>query len=252
MTSRPHPASAKPPISLGAVPVSVIMPAYNEEGGIREAVAAVQANVLSAVPGSELIVVNDGSRDQTGKILDEIAAADPRVRVVHKANGGHGPAIMTGLSSARGDFVFLIDSDNQIPLESFASLWREVLAGRDGAFGVRRIRKDAELRRVLTVIIRQSLSLLFGVRVYDANVPYKLLRRSLWEEARGVIPEGTLAPSLFLAVFVLRKRYDIGMVDVPHKDRETGTVSIRRWKLFKFCWRAFQQLLQFRTALATT
>jgi dolichol-phosphate mannosyltransferase len=241
-----------PTESLGSIPVSVIMPAYNEEGGIREAIAAVQANVLTPVPGAELIVVNDGSRDATGKILDEIAATDARVRVVHKANGGHGPAIMTGLAAARGDYVFLIDSDNQIPLESFASLWREALTGRDGAFGVRRVRKDAELRRVLTVFIRLSLSMLFGVSVYDANVPYKLLRRSLWKEARRHIPEGTLAPSLFLAVFVMRRRFDIALVDVPHKDRETGTVSIRRWKLVKFCWRAFQQLLQFRTSLLVT
>lgn len=242
----------KSSVSLGAVPVSVVMPAYNEEGGIREAIEAVQTNVLTPVAGSELIVVNDGSRDSTGKILDEIAATDPRVRVVHKQNGGHGPAVMTGLSAARGDYVFLIDSDNQIPLESFGAFWREALAGRDGAFGVRRVRKDAELRRVLTVVVRTSLSLLFGVRVYDANVPYKLLRRSLWEEAKRYIPDGTLAPSLFLAVFVLRRRYDIAMIDVPHKDRETGTVSIRRWKLIKFCWRAFQQLLQFRSSLATT
>ncbi|MEO7965464.1 MAG: glycosyltransferase family 2 protein, partial [Gemmatimonadaceae bacterium] len=191
--------------SFGATPVSVIMPAYNEEGGIREAVAAVQMHVLTAVPGSELVVVNDGSRDSTGPILDELAAADSRLRVVHKANGGHGPAIMTGLSAARGDYVFLIDSDNQIPLESFAALWRAAVAGRDGAFGVRRIRKDAELRRVLTVVIRGSLGLLFGVRLYDANVPFKLLRRSIGEEARRYIPEGSLAPSLFLAVFVMRR-----------------------------------------------
>lgn len=237
------------PLEGGATPLSVIMPAYNEEGGIRDAVAAVQAHVLAAHPGAELVVVNDGSRDSTGALLDAIAAADPRVRVVHKANGGHGPAIMSGLAEARGDFVFLIDSDDQIPMEAFASLWREVEGGRDGAFGVRRVRHDAEIRRVLTAVIRTSLWILFGVSLYDANVPYKLLRRSLWLEARPHIPEGTLAPSLFLAVFVMRRRHDIAFVDVPHKDRETGTVSIRRWKLVKFCGRAFRQLLEFRTSL---
>jgi dolichol-phosphate mannosyltransferase len=244
------PSPGAPP--RGATPLSVIMPAYNEEEGIREAVGAVQAHVLTPYPGAELVVVNDGSRDSTGALLDEIAAADPRVRVVHKANGGHGPAIMRGLSEARGDFVFLIDSDNQIPMEAFGSLWREVEAGHDGVFGVRRVRHDAEIRRVLTALIRASLRMLFGVSLYDANVPYKLLRRSLWQEARRHIPDGTLAPSLFLAVFVMRRQCDIAFVDVPHKDRETGTVSIRRWKLIKFCWRAFRQLLQFRTSLQAT
>jgi glycosyltransferase involved in cell wall biosynthesis len=225
------------------------MPAYNEEGGIREAVEAVQRHVLEFVSGSELVVVNDGSRDTTGAILDSLAADDPRVRVVHKANGGHGPAVMTGLAAARGEYVFLIDSDNQIPLESFAELWREVKKGRDGAFGVRRVRNDAQIRRLLTVIIRQSLTALFGVRMHDANVPFKLLRREAWNDARRIIPEDTLAPSLFLAVWTMRRGLDIAFVNVPHRDRETGTVSIRRWKLVKFCARAFRQLLAFRGAL---
>jgi len=228
------------------------MPAYNEEDGIEVAVQAVQVNILDRVPNSELVVVNDGSRDGTGALLDRLASADPRVRVIHKANGGHGPAIMTGLGEAAGEFVFLIDSDNQIPLEEFAPFWTAVQEGNDAAFGVRRVRHDAELRKVLTVVIRLSLSTLFGVRLYDSNVPYKLLRQSLWTSARPLIPDGTLAPSLFLAVFAARRGYRIRYIDVTHKDRETGTVSIRRWKLIKFCARAFRQLLDFRRALNAT
>ncbi len=228
------------------------MPAYNEEDGIEVAVEAVREHVLDRVPNSELVVVNDGSRDGTGPLLDRLAAADPRVRVIHKANGGHGPAIMTGLGEATGEYVFLIDSDNQIPLEEFAPFWSAVQDGNDAAFGVRRVRHDAELRKVLTVVIRLCLSAMFGVRLYDSNVPYKLLRRSLWTEARPLIPDGTLAPSLFLAVFAARRGYSVKYLDVTHKDRETGTVSIRRWKLIKFCARAFRQLLDFRSALLAT
>lgn len=232
--------------------LSVVMPAYNEADGISEAVLAVQRHVLDQVPDSELVVVNDGSRDHTGDILDGIAARDGRVRVIHKTNGGHGPAIMTGLTAARGTWVFLVDSDNQIPLEEFAPFWTAVSSGKDAAFGVRRVRHDAELRKALTVVIRLALSALFGVRLYDANVPFKLLRRSLWEEARALIPEGTLAPSLFLAVYAARRRIAIAFIDVSHKDRETGTVSIRRWKLFKFCAKALQQLMAFRSTLLAT
>lgn len=232
------------------VQLSVVMPAYNEADGIHVAVDAVRSNVLDRIPQSELVVVNDGSRDGTGEILDAIAALDPRIRVVHKANGGHGPAIMSGLGASRGAYVFLVDSDNQIPLEEFAPLWAAVQGGKDAAFGVRRVRHDADLRKVLTVVIRQSLRLLFGVRLHDANVPFKLLRRSLWDDARPLIPDGTLAPSLFLAVFAARRGYAIAFIDVTHKDRETGTVSIKRWKLVKFCARALRQLLDFRRALA--
>ena len=92
--------------------------------------------------------------------------------------------------------------------------------------------------------------MMFGVRLYDANVPYKLLRRSIWTEASTYIPAGTLAPSLFLAIFARRRGYDIAEMDIVHKERETGVVSIRRMKLLKFCARAFWQMVAFRRSMS--
>lgn len=232
-----------------ALRLSVVMPAYNEAEGIEAAVKAVRQRVLDQIPGSELVVVNDGSRDATGSLLDAISGQDPRVRVIHKSNGGHGPAIMTGMAEAHGTHLFLVDSDDQIPLEDFAPMWAAVGQGRAAAFGVRRVRQDAQLRKVLTVVIRFSLVALFGVRLHDANVPFKLIHRDLWQAARAHIPDGTLAPSLLLAVFAARAGHDIAFVEVGHQDRRTGTVSIRRWKLVKFCARGLRQLLAFRASI---
>jgi hypothetical protein len=102
----------------------------------------------------------------------------------------------------------------------------------------------------LTAAVRWTLRVLFGTRLYDANVPFKVFRRSLWLEAERFIPADTLAPSLFLAVYADRRKFDIRHVDVPHRERQTGTVSIRRWKLMKFCVRAFGQLVRFRFRIA--
>ncbi len=241
------------PTDPAAVTVSVIMPAYNEQDGIQTAVSAVQRHVLDRVPGAELVIVNDGSRDGTAALVDAIVAADARVRALHTPNGGHGTALMRGLAAARGEYVFLIDSDDQIPLESFLALWALVQQadgrGKDGAFGIRRVRHDARLRIMLTAVIRSSLRLLFGVRIADSNVPYKLVRRAVWLEAQRFIPDGTLAPSLFLALYMKRARCRLQFMDVEHRDRIAGTVSIRRWKLVKFCARAFRQLLDFRRAI---
>jgi glycosyltransferase involved in cell wall biosynthesis len=225
------------------------MPAYNEQDGVEAAVRAVHTHLFGVVPTAELVAVNDGSRDNTGAILDQLSTLDPRVHAVHKKNGGHGPALITGLDAARGDYIFLIDSDNQIPLESFAPLWQEVQNGHDAAFGVRRVRNDARLRRVLTRIIRASLTMLFGVRLKDANIPFKVFHRDLWLRAEPFIPADTLAPSIFFAVHAARTGARIAFVEVGHRDRTTGTVSIRRWKLIKFCARAWRQLLAFRGKL---
>ncbi len=229
--------------------LTVIMPAYNEEEAIREAVDEVREFVLERIPDSELLVINDGSKDATGAIVDELAGADTRIRVITKQNAGHGPALITGLEAATSDRVFLVDSDQQMPLASMMELWTAMNEGYDAAFGVRRKRDDPALRLWLTAVIRKALVGLFGVRMQDANVPYKLFRRDTWEAARAHIPEDTLAPSIFLAMYMKRRGLRIAEIDVPHRERQTGEVSIKRWKLIKFCARGFSQMLDFRRSI---
>jgi glycosyltransferase involved in cell wall biosynthesis len=95
--------------------LSVVMPVYNEEDAIVLAIDEVRREVLDRIPASELVVVNDGSRDRTGSLLDQASATDTRVRVIHQQNRGHGGALIAGIDAAHGDRLFLIDSDRQIP-----------------------------------------------------------------------------------------------------------------------------------------
>ncbi|MGA2603715.1 MAG: glycosyltransferase family 2 protein [Verrucomicrobiia bacterium] len=230
------------------ITLSVIMPAYNESAAIADAVSEVQHWVLAPLPAAELIVVNDGSQDDTGKILEGLASGEPRLRVVNQKNAGHGAAVRTGLELARGEYVFLLDSDRQVPLEAFPGLW-QAAHGHEGALGVRWPRRDPLFRLLLTRVVRLLLFLLFRVRLRDANCPFKIFRRSIWTEARGLIPEGTITPSLFLAVYMARRWPSIEQQPVPHRIRATGVVSIRRWKLVKTCALAFRQLWDFRKKL---
>jgi dolichol-phosphate mannosyltransferase len=230
-----------------AAQLSVVMPVYNEAEAIAAAVEEVQRLVLDLVPGSELVVVNDGSRDNTGALLDAAASRDPRIRVIHQKNGGHGAALLTGLRAASGEYLFLIDSDRQIPLDGFASAWHQVTNGRDAVFGVRRRRYDPALRLYITTLVRRSVNVLFRVKLYDANVPFKLFRRAIWNDARECVPDGTLAPSMFLAIVAKSRGYNILELDVTHKERNTGEVSLRRLKLLKFCAQGFSQMIALRS-----
>src|SRR5687767_8769234 len=83
---------------------TVAMPVYNRQETIRAAVADVQSTILDPVPGAELVVVDDGSKDDSGRVLDDTVAADSRVRVIHQENPGHGGALMRALSEARGEY----------------------------------------------------------------------------------------------------------------------------------------------------
>jgi dolichol-phosphate mannosyltransferase len=233
-----------------AVPLSVLMPAYNEEQAIASAVSEVQLSILDRIAGAELVVVNDGSRDRTGRVLDDIASRNPRVRVFHQLNSGHGGALRAALEAARGQYLFLLDSDRQIPLDDFSIAWSQIASGSDAVFGVRRRRQDAALRIYLSRGVGVAVRALFSVSLVDGNVPYKLFRRDIWREARQCIPPGTLAPSLFLAIFAKRRGYRIVELEVLHRQRATGVVSIRRWKLLKFCAVASWQVLLFRRRLS--
>ena len=234
----------------GAHPsLTVLMPAYNEEGAIADAVADVERGVVAHLPSARLLVVNDGSRDQTGAVLDELSSTHPFLSVVHQENGGHGAALLTALAATDSDYLMLIDSDRQIPLDAFPQFWAAMEEGRDAVFGVRRRRYDPAIRLALTRVIRGAVTALFGVRLYDANVPFKLMHRRVWDAAAPLIPPGTLAPSLFLAIAAKRQGFDILEIDITHQERATGEVSIKRWKLFRFCATAFQQMLIFRREL---
>jgi glycosyltransferase involved in cell wall biosynthesis len=224
--------------------LDVVMPVYNEEGCVREVVRTLDEVILRPIPGARLIAVDDGSRDATPEILDELAAELPAVTVRHKPNGGHGDALLCGLRCAEAPWLFLVDSDNQFELRDFAPLW-EHREEADLLMGFRRVRHDPLLRLVITRILRLMLRVLFGAGLRDANVPFKLVRRELWERAAPVIGPDALVPSIFLAVAAARLGYRIAEFPVTHYARETGTVSIRKWKLLRFCARAFVQLLAF-------
>jgi hypothetical protein len=108
---------------------------------------------------------------------------------------------------------------------------------------VRRRRYDPVLRLYLTRVVRHSVNMLFGTNLHDANAPYKLFKRGIWTDVRECVPDGTLAPSLFLAIAAKSRGYNIREVDVIHKERDTGEVTLRKFKLLKFCARGFGQML---------
>jgi len=224
--------------------LAVLMPAYNEEEGIALAVSEVCHEVLDLIPGSYLIVVNDGSKDRTGPILDDLAKTDSRVRVIHKPNGGHGPALVKALNSATTDYVFTIDSDMQIPLSCFPELWKTALQPDvDGVFGIRMNRQDPKARLALSVIISFTLGAIFKVRLVDTNIPCKIFRREIWSKLYNLVQDDSLlAPSIAIAIYARRHNYRIVDVPVPHRARTKGESSLKIKRLLTFCWNGLTQL----------
>lgn len=227
------------------VELSIVMPAYNEEVAIAAAVDDILTHVVPAVASAEIVVVNDGSKDRTLAILHEIAAREPRLTVINRVNGGHGPALITGLDAARGETLLLLDSDRQIVLDDFAAACAAYRTG-DALIGIRADRHDGPLRAVISRGMRIVLRVLFGKAPRDPNIPFKIVKRADWRRAAPAIGADNPLPSVLLALYLTKSGARIVQYPITHRAREGSVSELRGWKLFRFCLLAGRTLLAFR------
>ncbi len=225
--------------------LSIVMPAYNEEVAIAAAIEDILRDVAPAVGVAEIVVVNDGSKDRTGAILKDLAAREPRLKVIDRANGGHGPALITGLNAASGENLLLLDSDRQIALDDFAAAWA-AFKDADALIGIRAARKDGLLRAVISRSMRLTLRLMFGRVPRDPNIPFKLVKRADWRRAAPAIGDDNPLPSVLLALHLARSGARIVQYPIRHRAREGSVSELRGWKLMKFCMLAGRTLIAFR------
>lgn len=226
--------------------VTVVMPVYNEEACITDVVNDWKAALDRLQITYMLLVLDDGSRDDTALRLTAFRD-DPCVTVINKQNSGHGPTILAGYRMAceNSDWVFQVDSDNEMRAEHFEKLWQQ-RTKCDAVFGIRSARAQALPRRIISIISRMAVSMFYGRGVRDVNCPFRLMRADVLRGLLRCIPEDTFAPNVAIAgLFVLKGRRVINIA-VPHSNRQTGEVSIQKWKLFKAALKSFLQTIRIR------
>lgn len=165
--------------------LTVVIPAYNEEKGIAQimtrTLAVREALKAVGVEEFELLVVNDGSRDQTREVAEELAEKDPDVRVInHPVNRGYGAALKTGFSQARGELIGFLDADGTYPPESFPELCRVALADGDLVIGSRMAGAESKMpavRRIGNWLFATLLSVLGWERVTDSASGMRVFRK---------------------------------------------------------------------------
>jgi dolichol-phosphate mannosyltransferase len=230
----------------------IVMPAYNEEGCIQEVVKKwIGAIDALGVSSGALVVVNDGSRDRTGALLDEVAKTQPKLILIHQTNGGHGKALRTAYDKAveiGARWVFHVDSDDQFESSEIALLWNKRTQS-NFILGYRRERHDALHRLVITRILRAVYFTLFGCWLRDSNIPFRLIEGNYLKILLKHLSPTLFAPNIFLSVLAARDGQDLMALPVSHRERGTGIVSIVRWRLIKACLRCVRELVEFRLAL---
>lgn len=225
----------------------VVMPVYNEQ----DAIGSVLVKWTKALDALDIDYMlrpyNDGSRDKSLFVMKSVAAEMPRVDVRDKPNGGHGNTILTGYREAASDgfdWVFQIDSDDEMGPEKFNELWSR-RDEYDFLVGIRDGRRQALPRKVISFVSRLSVRVFYGKSVWDVNTPYRLMRVSAFRNFYEAIPPNTFAPNVILSGLAARHHLRSFEARVPQHDRVTGEVSIKKWKLLKAAVRSFCQTVVF-------
>src|SRR5205085_4343271 len=164
--------------------LSVVMPAHNEEAAIAATVHGVVNTLQAWAPDFEVIIVNDGSKDRTRSIVEEIAASDPHVRLInHPVNQGYGAALVSGFEAITKDLVFFMDSDGQFDIADLERFF-PFIDEYDAVLGYRIDRQDTWVRKLNARGWKMLVRLVFGLRVRDIDCAFKLYRAKFFYEHR--------------------------------------------------------------------
>jgi len=224
--------------------ISVALPAYNEEANIGAMVQEVVEVMSGLVTDYEVVVVNDGSRDKTAQVVQELSQQFPTVRLVnHEVNKGYGAAVYTGFTNARKDLIFLTDSDKQFNVAE-VSLLLPQLDEADLVVGYRNPRRDPFQRVLFGKGWSLLATVLFGYTARDIDCAFKLFRREIIDNIK-IDSRGATFSAEFL-VRAKRKGYRIREVPVTHLPRVAGTQTGAK---FYVVFRAFRELIRFRIKL---
>jgi len=205
-----------------AEPLSVIIPAYNEAGGIAEVVERLTPVLAGLGRETELIVVDDGSADDTAALAEQAG-----VRVVrHEWNRGYGASLKSGIAKARYDLVAILDADCTYPPEALPELL-ESAADNDMVVGARtkgKVRIPL-IRRPAKAVLRWLASYLSGYPIPDLNSGFRIMRRPVVNRFLGLLPSGfSFTTTITLAMLV--SGYGVKYVSIEYHDR-AGRSHIR-------------------------
>ena len=212
--------------------LSLAAPAYNEAEGLAPLVNAWLAYLRQAklAPEFEIVICNDGSKDRTGALMDELARDNPEFKPVHhKINQGAAAALTTAIQHTQGDWVLLIDSDGQFPVDNLPRLIQAAWDTKAAAVvGVRPKKQDSAFTRFGSAMSGWLCNFFHGTHYRDFNCALKLIDggivRGLHLEAKGLNYSGEVMSKL------LERGVRLSEVEVTHAKRTHGVSSAKALK----------------------
>lgn len=231
----------------------IVIPAYNESSNIENCVndwypiiedKAVGGGLLD----SRLIIIDDGSKDNTYEILKELAKTRPYLVPLTKTNSGHGPTVLYGYQYAidnNATYIFQTDSDGQTNPQEFEEFWN-LRNEYDAILGNRTIRGDGKDRKFVENVVCLLLRIIFGVKVKDANAPFRLMKAELVNKYIHKLPKDYNLPNIMFTTYFAYNKENICFKEISFKPRQAGTNSINLKKIIKIGWKAVGDFYKLR------
>lgn len=233
--------------------LSVVIPAYNEEAGVGSCLEKVSSVLKQLkITDSEIILVNDGSKDRTGEIAKSYLRRLPNLKIVeNRPNRGYGGSLRSGFDVATKEFIAFVPADNQFDFSEVVKLIAkqqeteaDIVSGIRVGGGV-----DPLPRRINRFGWNMVIRVMFGFLATDIDCGFKLFRRRLLDRIHLTAERGAMIDTQFLASAKLRG-YTISEVPVTHLPRLGGAstganprVIIQSFiDLFKFWWQLQTEL----------
>ena len=223
----------------------MVVPCYNEAGNIKKVVGTILSEVQQLTADFEVIIVNDGSADNTGELADKLTSNDNRVRVIHhEENRGYGGSIKSGYYAAAKELVCLFPGDGQFDIRELSKLL-PLMDKVDIAATYRINRKDPFHRKVNQFLYNAAIAILFGVRLRDIDCGFKLMKSRIFKIVK-LDSVGALIDAEFYFKS-RRKGFTYEQIGVHHYPRTAGaSTGAKLYVIFHAAYEIVRYWLEIR------
>ncbi len=189
------------------------------------------------IPSFEIVAVNDGSSDGTGRVLDNLRKEFKTLRVIHQLNLGASYAVRRGIEASRGHYLLVIEGEGRYEPNDFFRMW-DLRLGHLLVLGTRSHRLERFFHRTLSQLQATAISWFFGVNLRDISTPFRLIKRSAALAAMQAVPINHVPVELAVPLFIaIRQASDVVEIAVPHQPRKS---LARKRGIFSLASRAFR------------
>lgn len=218
----------------------IVMPAYNEEANIEAVVRQWYPILEGKNEKSRLVIADSGSSDRTHEVLMELQKEFSQLEILGDTDKQHGPKVIALYDYAikqGSDYVFQTDSDGQTDPGEFDGFWQLRLQ-YDGIFGHRNARGDGKSRAFVERVVCFLLKLYFGVKVPDANAPFRLMKVDTVKKYLCKLPKDYNLPNIMMTTYFAYYNEKMTFKTISFKPRQGGVNSINIPKIIKIGWKA--------------